>query len=190
MKFGPATTGILCQTTKHAHQLYVYTVKNQPELVKVGIAENATKRKEFYYDKLAHCVELCHRDALLVELLFHHATWYSYSTEPVKMEVMNHHGRWAVPAIKAMYEARKESHNQVLRGGTELRQMGVQEAIDLIAQIQNDVATKTVRELLSSYLVPEVPMGFANDIDATEGLDRLWSDFDSRATDMTRPAWA
>ena len=86
----PETIGTLCETKVTPHQLYVYTVKGCPELVKVGIAKDSKKRKEFYYDELAFCVELPKRDIVLLEWLFHNFTYGLYSSEAPRMNVGHH----------------------------------------------------------------------------------------------------
>ena len=71
---------ILDAKSEEEWQLYVYSIKNYPDLLKIGIAKDAVKRKESYYKKKLYLIKIPKREAIMVEHLFKHATYHMQTT--------------------------------------------------------------------------------------------------------------
>ena len=80
---------ILDAKSEEEWQLYVYSIKNYPDLLKIGIAKDAVKRKEAYYKKRLHLLKMPKREAIMVEHLFKHATYHFANNNPPRWNVGN-----------------------------------------------------------------------------------------------------
>ena len=70
-------------------ELYVYSIKNYPDLLKIGIAKDAVKRKEKYYKKKLYLLKMPKREAVMVEHLFKHGTFHLANHNPPRWNVGN-----------------------------------------------------------------------------------------------------
>ena len=80
---------ILDAKSEEEWQLYVYSIKNYPDLLKIGIAKDAVKRKESYYKKKLYLIKIPKREAIMVEHLFKHATYHHANNNPPRQNVGN-----------------------------------------------------------------------------------------------------
>ena len=128
-------------------QVYLYSVKGHPELLKVGIAKDVLKRKEKYYSRCLKKWVMPRREAILVEELFKHATYGLHSTEPPYWTVGNMQRETVLPEIEELWSEYGECS-----GFTEIRKISKDAAVATIEQIFQDVHWKLkVDELLLKY---------------------------------------
>lgn len=128
-------------------QLYLYSVKNHPELLKVGIAKDVLKRKEKYYSRCLKKWKFTKREAILIEALFKHTTYGLHSKERPRCNVGNLQRETVHPEIEALWAEFEECN-----GFSEIRRMSKDAAVATIEQIRQDVFWKlTVDELLLKY---------------------------------------
>ena len=123
----------LAAKSEEEWQLYVYSVKDFPELLKVGIAKDAVKRKESYYKKKLALFKLPKRDAILAEHLFKHSTYHLANVGLPPFNVGNMVEENLIPEIREFMMAHQGS------GMTEIRKMDLKEAKTTIAQIMQDL---------------------------------------------------
>ena len=128
-------------------QVYLYSVKGHPELLKVGIAKDVLKRKEKYYSRCLKKWVMPRREAILVEELFKHATYGLHSTESPYWTVGNMQRETVLPEIEELWSEYGECS-----GFTEIRKISKDAAVATIDQIFQDVHWKLkVDELLLKY---------------------------------------
>ena len=128
-------------------QLYLYSVKGNQELLKVGIAKDVLKRKEKYYSRCIKKWEMPRRDAIFIEELFKHATYGFHSHQLPQWNVGNIEEDVMLPSIQALMEEYPDS-----QGFTEVRQMPTDAAKQTIEQMIQDVKWNLyVDELLLKY---------------------------------------
>ena len=123
----------LAAKSEEEWQLYVYSVKDFPELLKIGIAKDAVKRKEPYYKKKLALFKLPKRDAILAEHLFKHSTYHRANVGLPPFNVGNMVEENLIPEIREFMEVHQGS------GMTEIRKMDLEEAKATIAQIMQDL---------------------------------------------------
>ena len=127
--------------------IYVYSVKEFPDLLKIGIAKNRTKRKEAYYKRCLFKREMPSRVATLVEYLFKHATYHRAHLCPPRWNVGNFQKDNALPELLEFFDAYQDAP-----GSTEVRLMTLNEAKTTIDKIWDDVKWRLcVDELALKY---------------------------------------
>lgn len=130
-------------------QVYLYSVKGHPELLKVGIAKDVLKRKEKYYGRCLKKWVMPRREAILVEELFKHATYGLHSTEPPRYNVGNMQEETLLPEIEELL-----SEYEGGNGFTEIRKISKDAAVATIDQIHQDVRWQLkVDQLLLKYAI-------------------------------------
>ena len=121
-------------------QLYIYTVKNHPELLKVGIAKDVLKRKEKYYGRCLKKWTMSRREAIMAEELFKHSTYDLHSAEPPIYNIGN-------LQRESLWSEFEES-----AGFSEVRRMSKDSAVATIEQILQDMRwSLTVDKILLKY---------------------------------------
>ena len=130
-------------------QLYLYSIKGHPDLIKVGIAKDVLKRKEKYYGRCLKKWVMPRREAILVEELFKHATYGLHSTTEPKCNVGNMQRETVHQEINELWSQYEECS-----GFTEIRRMDKETAIGTIDQIHADVKWNLpMDELLLKYAI-------------------------------------
>lgn len=121
-------------------EIYVYEVENHPSLLKVGIAKDATKRRQHYYGKLLWRYQLPRRTAGMVEYLFMHSTFHRAHSRLPRCNVGNHQFDDALPSVRSFVEEVGERAT----GTTEVRQISLDEATATIRFILDQLVNEGV----------------------------------------------
>ena len=125
---------ILDAKSEEEWQLYVYSIKNYPDLLKIGIAKDAVKRKESYYKKKLHLLKMPKREAIMVEHLFKHATYHYANNNPPRWNVGN------IDEDNLMDEIAEFSQDNYEGSGlSEVRRMTLQQAKNTLNEIYSSV---------------------------------------------------
>lgn len=166
-------------------QVYLYSVKGHPELLKVGIAKDVLKRKEKYYSRCLKKWVMPRREAILVEELFKHATYGLHSTEPPQFNVGNMQRETVLPEIEELWGEYEECS-----GFTEIRKISKEAAVATIKQIFNDVHWYLkVDELLLKYGITTFhgspPGAFRSEIEVPHLMWQLRPHENQRASDFS-----
>ena len=133
--------------SEESWNLYIYDVKDNDELIKIGIAKDARQRKERYYGRCRKIWELKRWEAILAEELFKHTTYHLHSTKLPKYNVGNIQKDSLLPSIIKLGDKYRES-----KGITEVRQMSAEEAIEIAQEIIIDIKEKiTIDNLILKY---------------------------------------
>ncbi|WP_156783712.1 hypothetical protein ACLM44_12535 [Synechococcus sp. W2B2] len=166
-------------------QVYLYSVKEHPELLKVGIAKDVLKRKEKYYSRCLKKWVMPRREAILVEELFKHTTYGLHSTEPPRCNVGNMQRETVLPEIEELWGEYEECS-----GFTEVRKISKDAAVATIEQIFQDVHWKLkVDELLLKYGITTFhgspPGAFRSEIDVPHQMWQLRPHENQMASDYS-----
>ena len=138
---------LFAATSEAEWQLYLYTVKNRPELLKVGIAKDVLKRKEKYYGRCVKKWIMPRREAIMAEELFKHSTYGLHSTEPPIHNVGNLQRETVHPEIESLWSDFEES-----AGFSEVRRIDKDSAVATIEQILQDIRWNlTMDKILLKY---------------------------------------
>ena len=166
-------------------QVYLYSVKGHPELLKVGIAKDVLKRKEKYYSRCLKKWMMPRREAILVEELFKQATYGLHSTEPPQCNVGNMQRETVLPEIEELWGEYEDCS-----GFTEIRKMSKEAAVATIDQIFGDIHWKLkVDELLLKYAITTFhnspPGEFRSEIDVPHLMWQLRPHENQMASDFS-----
>ena len=137
---------ILDAKSEEEWQLYVYSIKNYPDLLKIGIAKDAVKRKESYYKKKLHLIKMPKREAIMVEHLFKHATYHYANNNPPKWNVGNIDEENLVDEIKKFSQDNYEGS-----GLSEVRKMTLQQAKNTLSEIYSSVHWQFIDEAIEQF---------------------------------------
>lgn len=137
---------VLQAKSEEEWQLYVYSIKEYPELLKIGIAKDAVKRKEKYYKRKLHLLKLPKREAILVEHLFKHATYHLANKNPPKWNVGNIDEDNLIDEIQEFAVDNYEGS-----GLSEVRKMTVQQAKNTLREIWQLVHWQFVDEAIAEF---------------------------------------
>lgn len=136
---------VLAAKSEAPWHVYVYSVKGFPGLLKIGIAKDASKRKEEYYEKLLWTRTLTRRTASMVEALFKHASYRFAYTSPPKWNV----GNWTPEtAIKSIRQFSKQWDGS---GKSEVREMDLTAAVTMLDQITTDLDELPLASVIRRY---------------------------------------
>lgn len=118
-------------------QFYIYSVKNHPELLKIGIAADPVARKESYYKRklFAWDVPGGRREAELCETLFKHSTFHLANTSAPYWSAGNLHEDLLITEIQQFAEDTYDGSS----GLTEIRKMTLEAAKETFRAIWQDV---------------------------------------------------
>ena len=133
-------------TSEEPYEMYVYEVREFPELVKIGIAKDSKKRLEEYYGKMLYQKSFNRCTARMIEYLFMHSTYHRAHSSPPKWNVGNFFYDTALPILKNFFDA--VGHDS--GGITEVRQMTSDEAVCTIEYIYSRLKNKGIFEAVSS----------------------------------------
>lgn len=137
---------ILQAKSEEEWQLYVYSIKEYPDLLKIGIAKDAVKRKEKYYKRKMHLLKLPKREAILVEHLFKHATYHLANNDPPKGNVGNIDEENLIDQIKEF-----AADNYEGSGLSEVRKMTVQQAKNTLREICQLINHQFVDDAIAEF---------------------------------------
>ncbi len=126
-------------------QVYVYSVKGAPNLLKVGIAKDAKKRKELYYGELLWVTTLPRRTAGLVEYLFKHCSYRFACSVPPQFNV----GNWDPEALRPA--VRDFSEQWEAGGKSEVRELSLDEAVELLTSIAAELEAQPLCSVIRRY---------------------------------------
>lgn len=136
----------LKQTSEEPYEMYVYEVKEFPQLIKIGITKDSKKRLEEYYGNLLWQKDFNKRTARMIEYLFMHSTYHRAHGSLPRWNVGNFFYDTALPVLKNFFDS--VGHDS--RGITEVRQMTCDEAEHTIDYIHNLLINKDVFEAIST----------------------------------------
>lgn len=127
-------------------QLYVYSIKNYPDLLKIGISKDAVKRKEKYYKKKLHLKKIPKREAIMVEHLFKHATYHLANTNPPRWNVSN------IDEDNLIDEILEFSNDNYEGSGlSEIRKMSLTQALNTLERIYTSVHEGFIDEAIEKW---------------------------------------
>ena len=129
-------------------ELYVYSIKNYPDLLKVGIAKDAVKRKEKYYKKKLCLRKMPKREAIMIEHIFKHATYHLANNNPPRWNVGNIDEENLIDEI---IEFSKDNYEG--SGLSEVRKMSIKQAKNTINEIANLVHYKFIDEAIEQFCI-------------------------------------
>ena len=137
---------ILDAKSEEEWQLYVYSIKNYPDLLKIGIAKDAVKRKESYYKKKLHLLNMPKREAIMVEHLFKHATYHHANNNPPKWNVGNIDEENLIAEIIEFSQDNYEGS-----GLSEVRKMTLQQAKNTLSEICSAVQGQFLDDAIEQF---------------------------------------
>ncbi len=134
-----------CATSEQLYEIYIYQVKNFPQLLKVGISKDSTKRTENYYGQLLWKENFDKRTASMIEYLFMHSTYHmAHDSLPVQ-NVGNFIYDTALPLLKNFFD----SVDNESKGITEVRQITFDDAKNIIHHIYNYLTKNDLIDVIS-----------------------------------------
>ena len=137
---------ILDAKSEEEWQVYVYSIKNYPDLLKIGIAKDAVKRKENYYKKKLHLIKMPRREAIMVEHLFKHATYHRANHNPPRHNVGNIDEENLIDEIIEFSQDLYEGS-----GSSEVRKMTLEQAKNTIHAIHLTVQELYLDEAIEQW---------------------------------------
>lgn len=135
----------ICSTSKQTYEIYIYEVKDFPELLKIGISKDSTKRTENYYGQLLWKGSFDKRTASMIEYLFMHSTYHKAHNSLPQQNVGNFAYATALPILKTFFD----NVGHTSKGITEVRQMTFDEAKYTLKYIEDILITKDLFEVIS-----------------------------------------
>ena len=135
----------ICSTSKQTYEIYIYEVKDFPELLKIGISKDSTKRTENYYGQLLWKESFDKRTASMIEYLFMHSTYHKAHNSLPQQNVGNFAYATALSILKTFFD--NVEHES--KGITEVRQMTFDEAKYTLKYIEDILITKDLFEAIS-----------------------------------------
>lgn len=137
---------ILDAKSEEEWQLYVYSIKNYPDLLKIGIAKDAVKRKESYYKRKLYLLKMPKREAIMVEHLFKHATYHHANSKPPRHNVGNIDEDNLIEEIIEFSQDNYEGS-----GLSEVRKMTLQQAKNTLSEIYSVVHWQFIDEAIEQF---------------------------------------
>ena len=137
---------ILDAKSEEEWELYVYSIKNYPDLLKVGIAKDAVKRKEKYYKKKLFLNKLPKREAIMIEHIFKHATYHLANNNAPRWNVGNIDEENLIDEILEFSQDNYEGS-----GLSEVRRMSIKQAHRTIVEISHLVQYRFIDEAIEQF---------------------------------------
>ncbi|WP_320663881.1 PspC domain-containing protein [Prochlorococcus sp. MIT 1223] len=159
---------ILEAKSEKDYEIYIYEVKDFPRLLKIGIAKDSLKRKESYYGELLWRKTMIRRNATLVEYLFMHATYHLAHKSPPKWNVGNFQEDNALEELTDFYS----KVGMQAKGITEVRKISLDAAISTIENIENQLTSKFLRDVIQNFAISTWLEGGRSTVSVTK--DQKW----------------